>query len=196
MPDATQNTDAAAAHTPPAALVVALGSTAAALVLALVLRYEGMVLVGYRDIAGVVTACAGHTATAVLGRRYTAQQCNDFLASDLLAHAKDLQQCITHPLKPHEKAALLSFVFNVGHGAKGVKDGLCELKSGRPSTLARLANAGDMAGACAQLSLWTGVRGKDCSVRSNRCYGIVERRSAERAMCEGKYLGGPAAAPA
>lgn len=179
-----------------AALVVMIGAVAAALAVPLVARYEGTVLVGYRDIAGVVTACTGHTRTAVLGRRYTAQQCADFLASDLVKHAVDLQRCITRPLQPHETAALLSFVFNVGHGRKGVKDGLCELKRGGPSTIARLANAGDMAGACASLSDWTGVRGKDCRVAANLCSGIVHRRAAERAMCEGNYLGGPGAAPA
>ena len=148
---------------------------------------------GYRDIAGIVTACAGHTRTAVLGRRYTPQQCADFLVSDLVVHAKDLQ-CITHPLKPHETAALLSFAFNVGPGEAGRKDGLCVLKRGGPSTLVKLANAGDMAGACAQLSNWTGVKGRDCAAKGSGCAGIVQRRAAERAMCEGRYIGSELAA--
>jgi lysozyme len=190
---------AAPAHSPAAALVAAIGVAAAALVMLLVPPFEGTVQVGYRDIAGVVTACTGHTKNAVLGRRYTPQQCADFLVGDLVVHAKDLG-CITHPLQPYEKAALLSFVFNVGHGKAGVKDGLCRLKSGAPSTLVRLANAGDMQGACAQLSHWVGVRGRDCRAAASRCAGIVERRKAERAMCEGSYQGaelvGSAAAPA
>jgi len=181
------------------ALVAAIGATAAALVLLLVPAHEGTVLKGYRDIAGVVTACTGNTSAAVLGKRYTPDQCRQLLASDLVKHTRDLD-CITTPtpLQPHERAALLSFAFNVGPGRAGVKDGLCTLKSGRPSTLRVLANAGDMPGACAQLSLWTGVRGRDCALRENRffCGGIVRRRADERAMCEGRYIGAPPAAAA
>ncbi len=186
---------AAAPPAPAATLVAAIGATAAALVMLLVPAHEGTVLRGYRDIAGVVTACTGNTSAAVLGRRYTPEQCRQLLASDLVKHAQDLA-CITTPLQPHERAALLSFAFNVGPGTPGVKDGLCTLKSGKPSTLRVLANQGDMAGACAQLSLWTGVRGRDCALRENRgfCGGIVRRRADERAMCEGRYLGAPAAA--
>jgi lysozyme len=195
MPDPTQTPQQSSAElqaisTAPA-LVALVGAAAAALVLVLVPRHEGTVLHGYRDIAGVVTACVGHTRTAVLGRRYTPQQCQALLVSDLVMHAKDLA-CITHPLKPHEKAALLSFALNVGPGQPGKKDGLCWLKNGRPSTLRQLANAGDMPGACAQLSLWTGVRGRDCAVKENRCGGIPRRRADERALCEGRYLGAPA----
>lgn len=176
-------------------LVTAIGAAAAALVVGLVSFHEGTVLRGYRDIGGVVTACTGHTRTAVLGRRYTAEECTALLASDLVMHAADLA-CITHPLQPHEKAALLSFVYSTGPGKAGVKDGLCVLKRGGPSTIVRRANAGDMAGACAAISEWTGVKGRDCAAPqfARWCGGIVTRRAAERAMCEGRYLGAPAAA--
>lgn len=175
-----------------AALVAAVGALAAALVLLMVPPFEGTVLHGYRDIGGVVTACTGHTSQAVLGRRYTVAECEALLASDLVKHARDLA-CITHPLQPHEKAALLSFAFNLGPGQAGVKDGLCTLKSGKPSSIRRLANAGDMPGACAAIELFTGVAGRDCKLAENRrfCGGIVTRRAAERAMCEGRYLGAP-----
>ena len=45
------------------------------------------------------------------------------------------------------------------------------------STLARKANAGDMAGACAELSRWTYAGGKPLP-------GLVKRRATERAICE------------
>lgn len=80
-------------------LVAAIGATAAALVLTLVPRFEGTVLWGYRDIGGVITACTGHTRHAVLGRRYTAAECEAFLASDLVRHTQDLR-CIKRPLQP------------------------------------------------------------------------------------------------
>jgi lysozyme len=187
-----------------ATLVASIGAAAAALVLVIVPKHEGNVLRGYVDPVGIVTACMGHTRTAVLGRRYTPAECQALLVQDLVMHAKDLA-CITHPLQPWERAALLSFAFNVGPGKAGVKDGLCTLRSGRPSTIRRLANAGDMAGACASISGWVyatrmGQR-LDCRVRSNWCWGLVLRRADERALCEGKFPGGrlgasdPAATP-
>lgn len=177
---------------PSAALVAAIGAAAAALVLTLVPRFEGTVLRGYRDIGGVVTACTGHTRHALLGRHYTAAECAAFLASDLVQHTQDLR-CIQRPLQPHETAALLSLAFNVGPGKAGVKDGLCELKRGGPSTIVRRANAGDMAGACASISEWTFVGERNCALADNAlwCGGIIKRRAAERAMCEGRYMGGP-----
>jgi lysozyme len=51
-----------------------------------------------------------------------------------------------------------------------------------------------MAGACAAIERWTYVAGRDCALTENRrfCGGIVTRRQAERAMCEGRYLGAQA----
>jgi lysozyme len=45
--------------------------------------------------------------------------------------------------------------------------------------MARKANAGDMAGACAALSLWVNVNGKP--VR-----GLINRRALAREYCEGR----------
>jgi GH24 family phage-related lysozyme (muramidase) len=42
---------------------------------------------------------------------------------------------------------------------------------------ARKANAGDMPGACAELSRWTRAGG-------NELPGLVKRRAAERELCE------------
>ncbi len=178
------------------ALVALIGPAAYALVMWLTPLHEGEVRFGYRDPVGVVTACVGHTRTAQLGRRYTAQECQQLLAEDLLRHAQDLR-CITAPLQPHETAALLSFVFNVGHGQAGKKDGLCVLRNGRPSTIVRMANAGNMAAACASISDWVGATRwdgtrVDCRKPEANCAGILRRRADERAMCEGRYIGGPA----
>jgi lysozyme len=84
----------------------------------------------------------------------------------LLKHSKALE-CINHPLTDGQKAAFLSFAFNVGNG------NFCG------STLVRKANAGDMRGACAELSRWVYAGGKELP-------GLVRRRAAERAMCEGQ----------
>ena len=122
-------------------------------------------LQSYRDPIGIVTACVGHTGPELrMGQRYTRQQCEDMLYGDLLKHAQALD-CIKQPMTDGQKAAFVSFAFNVGNKA------LCD------STLARKANAGDMAGACAELSRWTRAGGRELP-------GLVKRRAAERELCE------------
>ncbi len=74
--------------------------------------------------------------------------------------------CRWLPLTDGQRAAFLSFAFNVGEGV------LCK------STLVRKANAGDLQGACAELSRWTYAGGKQLP-------GLVQRRAVERQMCEG-----------
>jgi len=148
-----------------AKLVAKIGAGATALAIPLVMLYEGTVLQSYRDPIGIVTACVGHTGPELrMGQRYTRQQCEDMLYGDLLKHAQALD-CIKQPMTDGQKAAFLSFAFNVGDKA------LCD------STLARKANAGDMAGACAELSRWTRAGGRELP-------GLVKRRAAERELCE------------
>jgi lysozyme len=148
-----------------AKLVAKIGAGATALAVPLVMLYEGTVLQSYRDPIGIVTACVGHTGPELrMGQRYTRQQCEDMLYGDLLKHAQALD-CIKQPMTDGQKAAFLSFAFNVGDKA------LCD------STLARKANAGDMAGACAELSRWTRAGGRELP-------GLVKRRAAERELCE------------
>ena len=146
-------------------LVAKIGAGATALAVPLVMLYEGTVLQSYRDPIGIITACVGHTGPELrMGQRYTRQQCEDMLYGDLLKHAQALD-CIKHPLTDGQKAAFVSFAFNVGNKA------FCD------STLARKANAGDMAGACAELSRWTRAGGRELP-------GLVKRRAAERELCE------------
>ncbi|WP_421793541.1 lysozyme [Hydrocarboniphaga effusa] len=147
-------------------LAIAVGGATAALLVAIVPKWEGTVLKGYRDPIGIVTACTGHTATAKLGKTYTKVECEELLVDDLIAHSADVDRCVKVPLKPHQRAAFVSFAFNVG-GQK-----FCA------STLVRKLNAGDYAGACAELSRWTKAGG--IVLR-----GLVERRREERALCEG-----------
>lgn len=142
-----------------------IGVGAAALVVPLVMYYEGTVPKAYVDPIGVVTACTGHTGPELkLGQRFTKEQCSAMLESDLLKHAEALQ-CIRTPLTDGQKAAFLSFAFNVGNQA------FCR------STLARYANEGRLAEACAELSRWTLAGGRELT-------GLVKRRAAERKLCE------------
>lgn len=152
--------------TPKQQLIAKVGTAAAALAVPLVMVFEGYVPRAYRDPVGVLTACYGHTGPDVQpGQTYTREQCRALLEQDLARHAQALA-CIRRPLTDGQKAAFVSFAYNVGPQA------FCD------STLARKANAGDMPGACAELSKWVYAKGQ-------KLPGLVKRRAAERAMCEG-----------
>lgn len=150
-----------------AQIAARIGAGALALAVPLIAHFEGTVYRTYRDPIGILTSCTGHTGPELMmGQTWTQEQCDQQLYGDLLKHSKALE-CINHPLTDGQKAAFLSFAFNVGNG------NFCG------STLARKANAGDMRGACAELSRWVYAGGKELP-------GLVRRRAAERAMCEGE----------
>lgn len=142
---------------------------AAALAVPTIALFEGKVNVGYPDPGplGVTlpTACYGSTKGIVLGRRYTDEQCAEMLAADAVKHGLEISPCLPETLPIETHAAFVSFGFNVGTGA------FCK------STLSRKARAGDLWGACAELSKWTMSSGRVMR-------GLVRRRAAERELCE------------
>lgn len=151
--------------TPRQKLAARIGAGAVAMVVPVVMLWEGTVLRSYKDPIGIVTACVGHTGPELrMGQTFTRDQCEAMLYADLLKHA-DALDCIRTPLAEHQRAAFLSFTFNVGNKA------FCS------STLVRKANAGDILGACAELSRWTLAGGRELP-------GLVKRRAAERQLCE------------
>lgn len=83
------------------------------------------------------------------------------------------------PLYDYEFAALVSFVYNVG------------VEAFRTSTLLVKLNAGDYAGACAEISnfnkQWTGKRDVNGKKIMKVLPGLTIRRAEERAICEGRY---------
>ncbi len=140
--------------------------------------FEGRVNTAYADpVLGwkVPTACVGSTKGIKRGDSFTDAECDELLKTDLHETYTGLLKCIGDvPMPDHELAAFLSFSFNVGPGA------FC--KGSFPAKL----NAGDHASACALLTQYRFVAGKDCAVAANKCSGIVRRRTAERNLCEGK----------
>lgn len=149
---------------------VVAGTSAAVLALAaaIVQPWEGLKLRGYMDPVGIPTICYGHTGPEVrVHDTASLEECEALLEGDLQTAYAGVKACIKTPLKDHEAAALTSFAYNVGVQA------MCR------STLTRKANAGDMPGACAELSRWVYAKGF-------KLRGLVRRRAAERAMCEGK----------
>jgi GH24 family phage-related lysozyme (muramidase) len=136
-------------------------------------------LTAYLCPAGVPTIGYGHTATVtpehVGKKRISVDTAEVLLLEDLHDATRIVERTVTVSLTDGQFAALVSFVFNVGPGAKGVKDGFVQLKNGQPSTMLRKLNAGDSAGAAAEFPKWTKGGGKVLS-------GLVKRRSEEMAL--------------
>lgn len=136
----------------------------------LVRRLEGLRLEVYRDVGGKWTVGYGHLIRPgepyhPYGpiRRITRAQAEQLLARDLAEAEGALRALVRVPLAPHQFAALASFVFNVGRDAFA------------RSTLLRRLNAGDRAGAAAELDKWVHAGGR-------RQPSLVARRAAERAL--------------
>jgi lysozyme len=131
--------------------------------------YEGVVLTTYQDPVGIPTACVGETDGGVVDMkaRFSRDECMAVLGASLYRHAVELDKCIKVQLKQHEAASLLSVAYNVG------------VAKACGSTLVKRVNAGDLPAACAELDKW--VYAKGIKLR-----GLIKRRAAERAMCEGR----------
>lgn len=145
---------------------VIIGSAAGALSIAtaVVSYYEGYRPDAYRDPIGIPTICYGHTATATLGQTLTQAECETLLASDLGIAFAAIDKHTTPELAPQTRAALASFVYNVG-----------ETQFAR-STLLRKLNRGDVRGACHELSRWVYAGGRKLA-------GLVKRRATELDLC-------------
>jgi lysozyme len=139
-------------------------------------------LVAYQDVGGVWTICDGHTRGVRAGQRVTPEQCDAWRDEDLREANAIVDRCITAPMNPHQRGAFISFAFNVGAGAKGIKDGLCQLKSGAMPYVRRMANAGRWIDACNGLLEWTKAGGEFYR-------GLLSRRRDERALCLRPWFG-------
>lgn len=149
--------------------VAVISASVLALATPVVVYFEGERLNPYYDPIGIVTDCVGHTKTAKMGTKNTHEQCMQKLATDFAEHNAGMLSCITQPMPDHVHAAMLSFTFNIGVYA------FCG------STLAQKLNIGDFAGACAEMSRWVYAGGQ-------RLPGLIKRRVAERALCEGSVI--------
>ncbi|EAA3682804.1 lysozyme [Salmonella enterica subsp. enterica] len=119
----------------------------------------------YRDVAGVLTVCDGHTGQDIVqGRHYTDAECDALLNKDLERVKVQVDPLIKASIPESERAAFYSFAYNVGTGAFA------------RSTLLKKLNAGDQAGACNELKRWTYAGGKQWK-------GLVTRREIEHEVC-------------
>ena len=79
----------------------------------LIKQFEGLRLEAYRCPAGVWTIGYGHTAGVRQGMKITEAEAERLLAEDL----KPVLEALPEGLSDNRRAALASFVFNVGVGA-------------------------------------------------------------------------------
>ena len=126
---------------------------------------EGRKYVAYKDVAGVWTVCDGHTGRDIVkGRTYTDRECDNLLWKDLQPAKKTVDSLVKAPLNEYQRAALYSFVFNVGSDAFS------------KSTLLHKLNKGDHAAACEEIRRWVYAGGM-------KWKGLQNRREMERSLC-------------
>jgi lysozyme len=134
----------------------------------IVTLFEGYSSMPYLDPIGVPTVCYGHTGgdVKVGGRARSLQECRILLNSDLQRSWDAVDQYVTISLEPWTRAALASFVYNVG------------ADSFATSKLLKLLNQGRITEACNELLKWN---------RAGNLYlsGLTRRREAERRLCLG-----------
>ena len=141
--------------------------------LVLIKSFEGFSARPYLCPAGIPTIGYGATYYPD-GRRVTMQNkpvsevdATDMLRSMLTRYEAGVSRYVQVPLTQGQFDALVSFAYNVG---------LSALKN---STLLRVLNARDYAGAAAQFARWNRAGGKVLP-------GLTRRREAERVMFLGR----------
>lgn len=143
----------------------------------LCLSAAGLVgLVGYEDyteravipIPGdVPTIGFGSTEGVKMGDRTTPPEALERALREVGKFEGAIHGCVTAPLLQREYDAYVQLSYNIGAQA------FCT------STLVRRLNAGDYAGACAEISRWNRAGGRVVQ-------GLTNRRERERALCEGR----------
>jgi lysozyme len=129
--------------------------------------HEGYREAAYRPVPGdVPTIGFGTTAGVQMGDRIEPVQALVRKLADVQQFEGALKRCVRVPLHQHEYDAFLSLAYNIGSGA------FCG------STLVRKLNAGDYAGACAEILRWDRFRGEPLR-------GLTLRRQAEHRQCLG-----------
>jgi lysozyme len=146
---------------------------------AFIKRQEGgPYLIPYKDSIGLLTIGWGHRTSDI--STITGDEADIYFLSDVTAAEAPLNK-MGIPLDPNQWDALTSFIFNVGVGKPGMKDGFVWLKSGVHSSMYRYLLAGQKHIAAEEFDKWNHAGGKVID-------GLTTRRAAEKALfLYGKY---------
>ena len=143
-------------------LVASLVLSAAAIVG--IANHEAFSPVAYKDSVGVSTLGYGTTQGVKMGDKTTPERALVRLLNDAQNFGAAIGRCVSVPLFQYEFDAYVSLAYNIGTTA------FCN------STLVKLLNAGDYAGACLQILRWDKAGGRVLA-------GLTTRRKAEYQTC-------------
>lgn len=131
----------------------------------LIKSFEELRLVAYRNFPHEPWTCGwGHTGPDVVeGTTCTESQAEEWFLQDTQAAVDGVDTSLTTNVSQNQFDAMTSFTFNVGVGAEA------------HSTLVKLVNARDFAGAAAEFPKWDHVNGVPSA-------GLLRRRQAEQAL--------------
>ncbi len=148
------------------------GMSAAAVIATsvLIMPWESVKYKPSKDIGGVWDVCYGHTGPdIIIGKIYTHEECVALLIKDVKKHEAIVRKSLKIYVPDLTMAAFISFTFNTGAFGN--------------TTLGRKAAAGDLKGACEQLSRWVYVNGKVINGLVNRRVVGDKYRYSERTIC-------------
>ena len=133
----------------------------------LISNFEGLKLEAYYDQAGVCTIGFGTTiypngVPVQSDDQCSVEQAKRYMHHDLERFEKAVSSAIKVPLTQNQFDALVSLTYNIGAGAF------------KNSTLLKLLNQGDYAGASQQFDVWIKAGGQTVQ-------GLVNRRAVEKA---------------
>ncbi|SCX19548.1 lysozyme [Agrobacterium rosae] len=133
----------------------------------LIKRWEGCVLTCYLCPANIPTigvgTTKGLTRSDVGKKTITMAEAERLLKEDLARFEADVTRLVKVPVNENQFSAMVSLAYNIGTGAFS------------SSTLLRLVNAKDYAGAAKQFDRWNKGGGKVLK-------GLVNRRNDEEAL--------------
>jgi len=125
--------------------------------------FEGCSLVAYDDGTGVWTDGYGNTHNVEPGERISLAQAESDLRANVASAEEAVAKAVEVVLTPNEFSACVSLAFNIGNAAFA------------DSTLCKLLNEADYAGAAAQFVRWD-------DPGTNVTAGLLRRRLAEKAL--------------
>lgn len=143
--------------------------------------YEGFGADGtgrpYQDPLGIWTIAFGTTILPD-GSHVTAdtpevtrEQGYEYMIFGVQSALDVIDRWVKRPLTIGQKSALGSFVYNIGPGIQGERDGFVWLADGNHSTILRMVQAGAWAAAAGQFPLWDRGGGRVLSGLENRRLG-------------------------
>lgn len=133
-----------------------------------VVHFEGKRNTAYLDPPSIPTICYGHIRGVKLRQTHTDAECDELLRADLGDALAVVDHRVTVHMSEARRAALTSFVYNVG------------AEKFSKSTLLAYLNGGNTQAACDQLMRWVYADGR-------KLPGLVKRRAEERELCLMEY---------